>query len=184
MCDQDTDSLNPDLMYSRNAMSQNPTYHTDMEYPQNVGNPNQIYEPDVCSEPAHGPANSDGTPSIEPLTATYQEGDDDNDNDKPTTSTTSGAVAENEEIDDITRDAAVEVNAVPSVRPKSTSRPSYNDLHIKPYAVRYQTDIRKMMRMKYPKKLMVQMATEEHTILPLMTSISHHTLSPICASMT
>ncbi|CAH1267452.1 Hypp3745 [Branchiostoma lanceolatum] len=141
MCEHDTP--NPDLMYSQNALSANPMYpsiaingSSNLEYQRNVRNPNQIYEPDVCSEPAHRPANSDGTPSIEPLAATHQEvHDDDDDNNKPTTS---DAAAEIKEID-VVNDVAVEVNAVPFVRPKSTSRPVNIDLYIRPYAVRYPT---------------------------------------------
>ncbi|XP_066288248.1 apolipoprotein(a)-like [Branchiostoma lanceolatum] len=112
----------------------------DIRHPPSALYQNQIYEPDVCSEPAHRPANSDGTPSIEPLTAVHQGGHDDDANNKLTTSTTSGAAAENDEIDYITHDVALEVDAGPSVRPKSTSRPANNDLHIKPYAARCQTD--------------------------------------------
>ncbi|CAH1264270.1 TRIM2 [Branchiostoma lanceolatum] len=132
-CDRDT--LNPDLMYSQNDTSPNPTYApnatgTDIEYPQNAGNQEKMNE--LCSEATHRPTKSDGTSSIEPLTATHHDGDNNE-------LTTSDAEADNKEIDYMTRDATVEVNTVPSVCPKSTSRPANNDLYIKPYAVRYQT---------------------------------------------
>ncbi|CAH1267075.1 PLG [Branchiostoma lanceolatum] len=108
----------------------------DIRLPPSALNQNQICEPEVCSEPAHRPANSDVTPSIEPLTAAHLEGHDDDDSNKLTTS---GAAAENDEIDYITHDIDIEVDAGPSVRPKSTPRPANNALNIKPYAVRYQT---------------------------------------------
>ncbi|XP_019621344.1 PREDICTED: tripartite motif-containing protein 3-like [Branchiostoma belcheri] len=110
MSEQNTQ--NPDLVYSQNAMSQNPTYspsadNTDVECSQNISDSDETYESDVCPEPAHRPAtiDSDCNPRTTPLTA-----------------------------------VSAEADTGPSVRPKSTFTPTNNDPHIKPYAIRYQGD--------------------------------------------
>eukprot|EP00058_Branchiostoma_floridae_P001037 XP_002586525.1 hypothetical protein BRAFLDRAFT_106425 [Branchiostoma floridae] len=128
------DALNPDMTYSQNAViSPNPVYPPipinaigHLEHLHNDRNPNQIYEPDVRTDP------SDGNPSIESFTVTYQERHD-NDNNEP-----SGAATENIEMNDVEHDAAEEATAVSCIRPNPISRPANRDLYIQPYAVRYQ----------------------------------------------
>eukprot|EP00058_Branchiostoma_floridae_P012782 XP_002598270.1 hypothetical protein BRAFLDRAFT_69625 [Branchiostoma floridae] len=132
LCEQE--NLDPDMAYSQHAVSPNPIYpqipSRNLEELQNDCNPNQIYELDVCTEPAHRPADSVGNPSIELSTA-----QDCHDN---TESTTSGAAEENIEINDVEHDVAGEATAVPSVRPNPTSGPANSEVYIQPYAVRYQ----------------------------------------------
>ncbi|KAI8508731.1 hypothetical protein Bbelb_138300 [Branchiostoma belcheri] len=103
---------NPDLVYSQNAMSPNPTYAPSADN-TDVECSQNVSDSDETYESDVCPE-----PAHRPATT-------DSDCNPRTTPLTA---------------VSAEADTGPSVRPKSTFTPTNNDLHIKPYAIRYQGD--------------------------------------------